>query len=68
MNSYISLKDEVERGGVFTIPMKLCSRYTMLASIAAFTVIGYPSKPDTNMSTWAKKKAKQELREEGLEF
>jgi hypothetical protein len=42
--------------------------YTMLASIAAFTVIGYPSKPDTNMSTWAKKKAKQELREEGLEF
>jgi len=40
----------------------------MLASMAAFTLIGYPSKPDTNLSTWAKKRAKQELRDEGLEF
>ena len=40
----------------------------MLASMGLFTVFGYPSQPDTNLSTWAKKKAKEELREEGLEF
>jgi hypothetical protein len=46
----------------------LCPRYFMLAGMAAFTVIGYPAKPDTDVSTWAKKKAKQELKDEGLEF
>ena len=39
----------------------------MLGSLAAFVLIGYPSKPDTNITTWARKKAKMELREEGLE-
>lgn len=39
----------------------------MLGSLAVFTFVGYPSKPDTDLSTWARAKAKEELKEEGIE-
>ena len=38
----------------------------MIGSIGVFTLVLYPSKPDTSSKTWARKKAKEELRNEGI--
>lgn len=40
----------------------------MLGSVVVFSVLLYPAKPDTSIVTWAQKKAKKELREEGIDI
>ena len=43
-----------------------CCRYTMLGASILILGLGLPSRPDTSIVSWANKKAREELKEEGL--